>query len=191
MFLCFIDASRAFDRLNHFKLFDKMCQRGVPKYIIRILAFWYAHQTMQVKWGNTVSEHFYVGNGVNQGGILSPLLCNLYMDDLSRKLNLCKTGCVIGATVVNHLMYADDLIIFSPCSAGLQQLLRICSQYGIDFNIKYNAKKSSIMIVRSKEDKKAVFPNCILSSNILLVCCEIKYLGHYISDDITDDKDIH
>jgi len=39
MFLCFIDASRAFDRLNHFKLFDKMCQRGLPKYIIRIVAF--------------------------------------------------------------------------------------------------------------------------------------------------------
>ena len=78
MFLCFIDASRAFDRLNHFKLFDKMCRRGVPKYIISILAFWYAHQTMQVKWGNAVSERFYVGNGVKQGGILSPLLFNLY-----------------------------------------------------------------------------------------------------------------
>ncbi|KAI4809865.1 hypothetical protein KUCAC02_018721 [Chaenocephalus aceratus] len=47
------------------------------------------------------------------------------------------------------------------------------------------------MFVRSKEDKKAVFPNFILSSNILLVCSEMKYLGHYISDDLTDDKDIH
>ncbi len=43
-------------------------------------------------------------------------------------------------------MYADDLVIFCPYSAGLQQLLRICSQYGSDFDIKYNAKKSNIMV---------------------------------------------
>ena len=191
MFLCFIDASRAFDRLNHYKLFDKMCQRGVPKYIIRVLAYWYAHQTMQVKWGNAMSENFHVSNGVRQGGILSPFLFNVYMDDLSRELNLCKTGCIIGHTVVNHLMYADDLVIFSPYSAGLQQLLRICSQYGTDFNIKYNAKKRVILIVRSKDDKRAVFPNFVLSNVNLVVCNETKYLGHYISDDLSDDKDIH
>ena len=68
-----------------------------------------------MKWGNTVSEHLYVGTGVKQGGILSPLLFNLYMDDLSRKLNLCKTGCVIRATVVNHLMYADFFMVHQCC----------------------------------------------------------------------------
>ena len=191
MFLCFIDASRAFDRLHHFKLFEKLNQRAVPKYIIRILAYWYAFQTMQVKWGNTVSECFHVGNGVRQGGILSPFLFNLYMDDLSKQLNLCKTGCITGNSVINHLMYADDLVILSPYSAGLQELMNICSQYGIDFNILYNPKKSSILIVRSREDAKAVFPQFTLSGNILLVCKEIKYLGHYITEDLSDDKDIH
>ena len=60
-------------------------------------------------------------------------------------------------------MYADDLVILCPYSAGLQQLLRICSQYGIDFDIKYNVKKSNIMIVRSREDRKFVFPDFFLS----------------------------
>lgn len=55
-------------------------------------------------------------------------------------------------------MYADDLVVFSPYSAGLQQLLKICSQYGEEFDIKYNAKKSNIIIVRSKEDRKKYFP---------------------------------
>ena len=146
---------------------------------------------MQVKWGSTVSDCFHVGNGVRQGGILSPFLFNLYMDDLSKELNPCKTCCVSGNTVINHLMYADDLVIFSPYSAGLQELLDICSQYGIDFNILYNSKKSSILIVRSREDAKAVFPNFTLSSNILLVSKDIKYLGHYISDDLSDDRDIN
>jgi len=49
VFMCFIDASKAFDRVNHAKLFSKMRERGVPEYIVRILAYWYAHQLLQVK----------------------------------------------------------------------------------------------------------------------------------------------
>ena len=88
-------------------------------------------------------------------------------------------------------MYADDLVIFSPYSAGLQQLLRICTQYGADFDIKYNSKKSKIMIVRSREDRQATFPDFYLSGTALSVCSEITYLGHIIADDLSDDKDIH
>ena len=47
------------------------------------------------------------------------------------------------------------------------------------------------MIVRSSEDKKVVFPKFVLSSSILPVCSEIKYLGHFICDNLKDDKDIH
>lgn len=69
--MCFIDASKAFDLVNHGKLYVKMRQRGVPEYIVIILAYWYAHQRMQVKWGNNTSAPFGVSNGVRQGGILS------------------------------------------------------------------------------------------------------------------------
>ena len=60
----------------------------------------------------------------------------MYMNDLSLILNASDTGCRVGDSLINHLMYADDLVIFSPCSAGLQQLLRICTQYGADFDVK-------------------------------------------------------
>lgn len=53
-------------------------------------------------------------------------------------------------SVINHLMYADDLVIFSPCTAGLQQLLSLCTQYGMKYDITYNAKKSNILILRSR-----------------------------------------
>lgn len=98
---------------------------------------------------------------------------------------------MVGNTIINHLMYADDLVIFRPYSAGLQQLLRVCSQYGSEFDIKYNTKKSHIMIVRSREDRKLLFPEFSLSGIDLKVCDEAKYLGHYLNEDLSDDRDIY
>ena len=69
---------------------------------------------MRVRWGSVTSDPFLVTNGVRQGGILSPFLFNMYMNDLSLILNASGTGCRIGDSLINHLMYADDLIIFSP-----------------------------------------------------------------------------
>ncbi len=114
--MCFIDASKAFDRINHEKLFLKLSARVVPKYILRILVFWYAHQTMQVKWGNVVSAPFLVTNGVRQGGILCPILFSVYMDDLLKQLNECNTDCLVGNSVISHLLYPDDLTILLDCS---------------------------------------------------------------------------
>ena len=81
--LSFLDASKAFDRINHDTLFKKLVNRNVPAYIVRLLVFWYSHQQMFVKWGNVMSSVFTVSNGVRQGGVLSPYLFNVYMDGLS------------------------------------------------------------------------------------------------------------
>ena len=150
----------------------KLIARGVPKPLVRILVFWYANQTFHVKWDNVVSAPFHVGNGVRQGGIWFPFLFNMDMDDLSSQLNKTNTGCLVGESIVNHLMYADYLV---PLSL-LQQMLWVCSQYGLDHDIKYNAKKSHIMIVRSNQDRKLTFPTFYLSGSPLGVCEEIKYL---------------
>ena len=72
---------------------------------------WYTTQTMYVRWNNVISSGVGVSNGVRQGGILSPYLFCVYMDDLSNKLNDIKVGCTIGATLINHRMYADDLVL--------------------------------------------------------------------------------
>ena len=113
VYSCFLDASKAFDRVNHYVLFDKLLKRGVPLCVVRILIFWYTSQTMYVRWNNVISSGFGVSNGVRQGGILSPYLFCVYMDDLSIKLNDIKVGCTIGTTLINHLMYADDLVLHS------------------------------------------------------------------------------
>ena len=126
MYMCFLDASKAFDRVKHSVLFNKLTRRGVPGYIVKLLSYWYAKQTMRVRWGDCISSPFRVSNGVRQGGILSPYLFNVNMDDLSSLLNCCNTGCVSGDTIINHLMYTDDSVLISPSATGMKELLCAC-----------------------------------------------------------------
>ena len=68
---------------------------------------------MHVRWGSTPNSSFHVSNGVKQGGILSPMLFNVYMDQLSIRLNRSGIGGDIGGHLINHLCYADDLCLIS------------------------------------------------------------------------------
>ena len=75
------------------------------------------------------------------------------MDDLSQSLNCCKTGCLSGEIMVNHLMYADDLVLLSPSATGLRELLRTCEireKYSKEHDIIYNSKKSSVLICKNR-----------------------------------------
>ena len=74
----------------------------------------------------------------------------IYTDDLTIALNKCNTGCVIGSTTINHLMYVDDLVILSPSVSGLSELMQVCGHYGLKHDIKYNSKKSAVLIFKSK-----------------------------------------
>ena len=109
VYTCFLDASKAFDRISHWTLFKKLIACNTPVLIVRILMFWYQRQSICVKWGKRTSEYFSIINGVRQGGVLSPQLFAIYMNDLSVCLTQCKAGCHLNETVTNHVMYADDL----------------------------------------------------------------------------------
>ena len=85
------------------------------------------------------------------------------MDDLSEEMNSMFVGCCIGKEIVNHLIYADDIALISPSRKGLQRLLNTCAQYGRDHGIVFNARKSAVLIVRSKGDKNLIYPSLSLN----------------------------
>jgi len=82
VFSAFLDASKAFDRTNHNLLFGKLIKRNVPICIVRLLLTSYRQLTMQVKWGSNYSSPFTLTIGVRQGGVLSPYLFAVYLDEL-------------------------------------------------------------------------------------------------------------
>ena len=87
---CFLDASKAFDRVDHGLLFQKLEERTILNFLIQ----WYSTQKMSVQWNhNCHSSGFSVSNGVRQGGVLSPFLFAVYLDSLLKELSLSGVGC--------------------------------------------------------------------------------------------------
>ena len=64
LYVCYLDASKAFDRLNFWTLFEKLLDRGINVIFVRLLMIWYCTQEFFVKWGSSFSASFKVKNGV-------------------------------------------------------------------------------------------------------------------------------
>ena len=88
-----------------------------------------------IKWGEPTSCFFTVSNGVRQGGILSPRLFAVYVDDLSKQLSDARLGCFIGHQCIIHVMYADDICLLAPSALGLQMLLEMCYDFSHNSDI--------------------------------------------------------
>ena len=81
VYMCMLDASNAFDKANLLLLFKKLRLKGSPL-LLRLIINMYIGQNLRVKWNDCISHEFAVSNGVKQGGVMSPLLFNLYVQDL-------------------------------------------------------------------------------------------------------------
>jgi hypothetical protein len=193
VFACFVDFKKAFDRVNYWKLFRKLLDDGINANIVALLAFWYSHQEVSVRWRNVISDSFSIKNGTRQGGILSPVLFTRYIRELLQAIVDTRIGCNIAGVMVNVLAYADDIVLLAPSWVALQFLIDI-----LDFNINQidivcNISKTVCMVFKPICRHKVVcdkFPAFMLSGQCLQFIDEFKYLGHILNNNCTDDNDI-
>ena len=186
VFACFLDATKAFDRVNHCLLFNKLLDTGWPPSIVKALYIWYGTQRFRVKWANDGSNRIAVSCGVRQGSILSPTLFNIYMNDLQLELNGCRVGCHIGNLSFNNIAYADDMVLPSPSAKGLNCLLGVCESYAKKHDVVYNTTKSKVMLFPCKTFNV----NPKLDEDQMEQIHEYVYLGHVITPNFNDNLDI-
>ena len=185
VYITFLDASKAFDRIDHWLLFNKMIKNGVPLCIIKLLVFWYSRQRMFVRWGNTCSTSFCATNGVRHGGIVLSMLFSLYMDDLNLKLNCSGIGGYIGTSFFDHLYYADHLCLISLSSSGMQHLLNNCNKYASTHKLLYDGSKSFALCFK-KNTLKVSSSSFYLDQMKIPTVDQCRYLDITISTNNSD-----
>ena len=92
-YLLLLDASKAFDRVEYVNLLNRLRDRNLCPIVLRRITNMYVNQVIQIKWNNLLSDKCKIGNGVKQGGCLSPSLFRIYLNNLILNLRNSNIGC--------------------------------------------------------------------------------------------------
>jgi len=172
-----LDASRAFDRVHYIKLFKFLIKRNMCPLLIRFLLNLYTNQKISVKWGSCISTLCTVSNGVKQGGVLSPLLFIIYIDELLLSLKSTSFGCHVGNIFCGAYGYADDIILLAPTFNSLNKMLNVCETFANEYNVLFNSAKSKLLLF---ENYHVNIPVINFMGGVLNVVDHDKHLGNII-----------
>ena len=190
VFACLLDCQKAFDTVEHKRIFQKLSQR-IPVIFVRIMLVIYIGQKCFVRWNFSESEFFSVQNGVRQGAVLSPLLFSLYVNELIQKLRETGMGCWVGSSFMGIIAYADDLIILAPRRDALQKMIRISDMFMREHRILFSTKKTKCMYFPNKnsDHKDTIEPIEIAGKKSPWVATAV-HVGNTLHEDGTMDQDI-
>ena len=126
IYFCFIDYAKAFDCVNHNKLWKILKEMGIPDQLTCLLRNLYADQEATVRTGHGTINLFQIGKGVCQGCKLSPCLFNLYAEYImwNAGLDEAQAGMKTAGRNINNLRYADDTTLMAESEEELKSLLR-------------------------------------------------------------------
>ena len=148
-YACFIDFKKAFDSVWHEGLLIRPLQNNINGKFYQLIKNLYSKSTCFIKLGSRRTRSFNYLRGVLQGCILSPLLFNLYLNELSFLLdNAMRTDPIIlpNGCKLSHLLYLDDLVLLSKSREGLQNCINLVSEFCSKWQITVNEKKSKVTI---------------------------------------------
>ena len=147
IYFCFIDYAKAFDCVDHNKLWKILKEMGIPDHLTCLLRNLYAGQEATVRTGHGTTDWFQIGKGVHQGCILSPCLFNLYAEYIMRNAGLeeAQAGIKIAGRNINNLRYADDTTLMAESEEELKSLLMKVKEESEKVGLKLNIQKTKIM----------------------------------------------
>ena len=145
--ICFTDYAKAFDCVDHNKLWKILKEMGIPDHLICLLRNLYAGQEATVRTGHGTADWFQIGKGLCQGCTLSPCLFNLYAEYIMRNAGLeeAQAGIKIAGRNIKNLRYADDTTLMAESEEELKSLLMKVKEESEKFGLKLNIQKLKIM----------------------------------------------
>ena len=125
IYFWFIDYAKAFDCVDHNKLWKILEEMGIPNHLTCLLRNLYAGQEATVRTGHGTIDWFQIGKGVHQGCILSPWLFSLYAEYIMWNVGLeeAQAGIKIARRNINNLRYADNTTLMAESKEELKSLL--------------------------------------------------------------------
>ena len=186
-FVCFIDARKAFDRVNRILLWYKLRSIGVHGNLYNSIKALYQDTKCTVNVNGKHTELFDVESGVKQGCLLSPVLFNVFINDLVDSVRLCNRGIQVLDTNIDMLMYADDIVVLADNENDLQLMLdNICS-WAHKWRIEFNTSKTQVVHFRRKvQAKTSVIFHC--NEQKLDIVDSYKYLGLWFDEFLSPQK---
>ena len=143
IYACFVDFKKAFDSVGHQCLFYKLENLGIRGNLLNLIKDIYRKTKCAVKVDGKITDFFYFTKGVRQGCPLSPLLFNLYVNDIFDLIdkNTLASPELKEGNPINILMYADDLVMLSQSEDQLQKNMSLLNAYCANWNLEINTKK--------------------------------------------------
>ena len=125
IYFCFIDYAKAFDCVDHNKLWKILKEMGILDHLTCLLRNLCAGQESTVRTGHGTTDWSQIGKGVHQGCILSPCLFNLYAEYIMKNVGLeeAQAGIKIARRNISNLRYADDTTLMAENEEELKSLL--------------------------------------------------------------------
>ena len=137
-------------------LWGKLIKLGISGRMLEALKSLYNEVKCAVRINGQISDWFDVKIGLKQGCILSPLLFNIFINDLAQTVNNLECGASYGEGDVSILLYADDIVLLSDNEAKLQRMLCCLNDYCLSWGLTINFEKSKIMHFRPRSTKQTV-----------------------------------
>ena len=185
LYCAFVDYEKAFDKVWHLGLWQKLLNSGIGGNLLNVLRSMYSNLVSCVSSNNINSDMFSILQGVRQGENLSPFLFALYINDLEKfmtekgcrpvDLNLSYDDRISEYLKLLIILYADDTAIFAENERDLQKSLDVLQEYCDTWKVKVNSSKTKIMIFSGK--KYVNRTNFLFYGENLEVVTQFKYLG--------------